>query len=122
MQRRYFLWLAVSGTAALTLPFLHCGNKNAALQKTLSQPEILSRICDVKTLKDIGNSYRKKIPAENNKNQLQNLLLKDTTVKEIQNNINRDFEAGRIIKINGWILSVTEARQCALFSLLKAVK
>lgn len=122
MQRRYFLWLAVSGTAALTLPFLHCGNKNAALQKTLSQPEILSRICDAKTLKDIGNSYRKKIPAENNKNQLQNLLLKDTTVKEIQNNINRDFEAGRIIKINGWILSVTEARQCALFSLLKAVK
>lgn len=122
MQRRYFLWLAVSGTAALTLPFLHCGNKNAALQKTLFQPEILSRICDAKTLKDIGNSYRKKIPAENNKNQLQNLLLKDTTVKEIQNNINRDFEAGRIIKINGWILSVTEARQCALFSLLKAVK
>jgi hypothetical protein len=29
-----------------------------------------------------------------------------------------DFEEGRTVVVNGWILSVTEARQCAIFSLL----
>ena len=32
--------------------------------------------------------------------------------------VRRDFETGRTVLVNGWILSVNEARQCALFSLL----
>jgi hypothetical protein len=31
-----------------------------------------------------------------------------------------DFAHGRTVIVDGWILSVTEARQCALFSLLAA--
>ena len=30
--------------------------------------------------------------------------------------IQQDFEAGRTVVVNGWVLSQTEARQCALFS------
>jgi hypothetical protein len=31
-----------------------------------------------------------------------------------------DFAHGRTVVVDGWVLSVTEARQCALFSLLSA--
>jgi hypothetical protein len=34
--------------------------------------------------------------------------------------IHDDFEKGRTVVLNGWILSLTEARQCALFSLVTA--
>jgi hypothetical protein len=30
----------------------------------------------------------------------------------------RDFADGHTVLVDGWVLSVTEARQCALFSLL----
>jgi hypothetical protein len=32
--------------------------------------------------------------------------------------IQRDFAEGRTVLLDGWVLSVTEARQCALYSLL----
>ncbi len=32
--------------------------------------------------------------------------------------IRDDFAAGRTVRLQGWVLSVTEARQCALFSLI----
>jgi hypothetical protein len=31
--------------------------------------------------------------------------------------VQRDFAAGRTVMLDGWVLAVTEARQCALFSL-----
>ena len=31
-----------------------------------------------------------------------------------------DFANGRTVLVNGWVLAVTEARQCALFSLAPA--
>lgn len=34
------------------------------------------------------------------------------------NRIKNDFEKGNTVEINGWILSVTEARQCAYLSLM----
>ena len=34
--------------------------------------------------------------------------------------VRNDFAAGRIVLVDGWVLSATEARQCALFSLAAA--
>jgi len=34
--------------------------------------------------------------------------------------VKEDFEAGNITLVKGWVLSVTEARQCALFSLINS--
>jgi len=31
--------------------------------------------------------------------------------------VKQDFETGNTVLVKGWVLSVTEARQCALFSL-----
>jgi len=128
MQRRSFLWLSFASTAALTVPSWYCSNREATLVKTLSVPVVLSGFCDANTLKEIGNQYRQKTPAENAQDKLQQLLQQAAGTKKaadhkalrssIQATITEDFKAGRIININGWVLSVTEARQCALFSIL----
>jgi len=38
----------------------------------------------------------------------------------IDDRIRDDFGAGRTVVVDGWLLSVTEARQCALYSTLGA--
>jgi len=37
----------------------------------------------------------------------------------IGDQIRDDFGAGRTVVVDGWLLSVTEARQCALYSTLE---
>jgi hypothetical protein len=34
--------------------------------------------------------------------------------------VDGDFAAAHVVVVNGWVLSVTEARQCALYSVLHA--
>ena len=94
------------------------------------QPGLLSHICDAKTLKEIGVAYREKFATEKNEKQLINFLLTDSSNKVVpvtsedaiinsllEQKIQKDFETGNTVIMKGWILSVTEARQCALFSL-----
>jgi hypothetical protein len=37
--------------------------------------------------------------------------------RSIEEQVRDDFAAGRTVVVSGWVLSETEARQCALFSL-----
>ena len=126
MKRRTFVWLSIATTASLSMPFFSCSNRDATLQKTLAHPQLLSRICDEKTLQEIGKTYRQLTPAEDDERRLQDLLwpqyAKSTTADALQatleQNIKKDFEKQQVVVVNGWILSATEARQCALFSML----
>jgi hypothetical protein len=81
-------------------------------------------------VREIGASYREKFNKENHEEQLINILLTDSTNTVVpvtseeavinsllEQKIQKDFETGNTVIIKGWILSVTEARQCALFSL-----
>jgi len=81
-------------------------------------------------VREIGASYREKFNKENHEKQLIGILLTDSTNKVVpvtseeavinsllEQKIQKDFETGNTVIIKGWILSVTEARQCALFSL-----
>jgi hypothetical protein len=47
-----------------------------------------------------------------NPNKTQELIY------QIDHKIKQDFEAGRTVVIKGWVLSQTEALQCALFHLI----
>ena len=40
--------------------------------------------------------------------------------RSIAQQVRDDFAAGRTVVVDGWVLSATEARQCALFSLASA--
>lgn len=130
MRRSTFIYLSIVGSATLSVSSLACNNRNAALNKVLRQPHFLSHICDAKTLKDIGKAYKERFRSEAKENELVDVLLTDSTGRPLSQTaagpivssllnrkIQQDFEAGRTIVVNGWILSQTEAQQCALFSI-----
>lgn len=127
MKRSAFIYYSLAGTAAIAIPSLRCTNNN--YRQVLQQPQFLSHICDAETLRAIGKSYRDKLPL-NNREQLESKIMKEANGKSISKNsdnsiittfldkkIKQDFESGRTVVINGWVLSETEAQQCALFSL-----
>lgn len=70
-----------------------------------------SRVCE------LGMEYRRMTPRENSVKSLSAAIRpgKSQSLKPV---IQEDFATGRTIIVKGWVLSVTEARQCALFSLL----
>lgn len=123
MKRRGFILTGAAGIAALSIPtayyyFL----SDIKYDKALAEPQFLSMIWDTTMISTIGNKYRLQIPNEKKERSLVKLLLadastgSDTSTLSIDQKIKKDFETGNTVTVDGWILSVTEARQCALFS------
>jgi hypothetical protein len=136
MKRRTFVLLTVAGAVSMTVPFAGCGRGNKALTAALARPDVLSHICDVADIGQIGAAYRAQTPSEARQDRLTELLLpnpglpmadggkKQTTgidetrlPKLLEEKIRDDYAGGKIVIIKGWVLSITEARQCALYSL-----
>lgn len=72
-------------------------------------------------------AYRKQFSKEDDKIVLSNLLIgtnisKDRSALEklLNQHVLDDFKTGKTIMAAGWVLSITEARQCALYSILNA--
>jgi hypothetical protein len=130
MKRRTFIWIATAATSILAIPVIDYTCKKSRHSDPVVVPDVLARFCDEKTLKDIGKKYLLSVPSEAEKEQLKKLILAndaDTRLKSsissdtsdwINQKIRHDFEANQVFTIDGWILSRTEARQCALFSLV----
>jgi len=128
VKRRNFIKLSALSAGAFTIPFLYsCNTKtfNAAI----TQPLFLSHIFDAKTMKETGLAYIKQVPAEDSKSKLVTLLEDDaitenTDAKAIHDVYDKktkeDFIALKTVVVNGWVLAVTEARQCALYSLTQS--
>lgn len=111
MNRRDFILSAAGGlgvVSATTYYFL----RDLEYDHSLASPQFLPLIWDAETIKTIGNQYREKFPSEESEQSLVELLLP----KPNEDMIVSDFENGKTVVIDGWILSVTEARQCALAS------
>ena len=129
MKRRSFILLSATGLTALVLPSLGCNHVDATTAKILQLPNQLSHIVDAQTIRDIGNAYRKQLATDVDKDKLLNLLLTDdagkavsssdtTLLKTVLNDkVKSDFEKGNTVTVKGWVLSETEARQCAVYSL-----
>ena len=108
MNRRTFI---LSGTAGLTGILLYgCSGSGDTSN--------LYRIWDEESIIAIGNKYMAAVPEEADASKLKGFL--DASESEIEANLKEDFIAGRTVQLDGWIISVTEARQCALVSLSKA--
>jgi hypothetical protein len=86
---------------------------------------------DKSSIEEIGKSYLKQHPDENSAEQLKvnilgsfdgNSLAKKETEGSIdqffESKILSEFKNGKQEVVDGWVLSVTEARQCALFTVL----
>jgi hypothetical protein len=91
---------------------------------TLAHPDLLEVLRDEQLVADLGRRYREAVPAENTAAALEAAILGDARPEPsvpprawLSQLVQQDFEAGRTVTVNGWVLSVTEARQSALFSL-----
>jgi hypothetical protein len=116
VKRRSFIWLTITGGIATVTPY--CTSRQ--LPRTLTQPLFLSTICDLQTLRQIGAKYRATTPAEAREDVLTKLLTTGGDQPEqLIGKVKDDFIAGRIVTVDGWVLAITEARQCALYSFQK---
>ena len=122
MDRRKFIWIFPLSGAAIAWP--GCNYFGAVdYDPVLAVPQTLLTIWDQDTAIDIGGKYLSQFPEEGNKRKLvrllrENLVSDDNDVSTaLSEVIEKDFLENRMVTVDGWILSRTEARQCALFSL-----
>ena len=129
MKRRRFLHLAIASAGTAVLPMSACRFFGGSRQP-IDQPITLSRICEESSILEIGKAYQSMEPIAGNVQQLKEALLMDfygkiPTGKDtdevpldvMEKRIAEDFRKNLIVYPAGWILSRTEARQCALYSL-----
>ncbi len=123
MKRRDFILLTSAGVAALAIPTLVYSLHEDPVDRLLFQPQSLANIWDTDTMNTIGLNYMLKVPKENRERILVKRLRGKTAGESenlattLEQQIHKDFITGNTVMVDGWILSVTEARQCALFSL-----
>ena len=130
MKRRTFIYTGVAVAAGLGVSDLFLLNYEAKWKKQpFLYPFILSNILDEESLRVIGNSYRVKRPDENSKEKLLNAITRGMPIiqnktndranqaMEIEQHVEMEFKSDKLVVIKGWVISETEARQCALLSL-----
>jgi hypothetical protein len=129
MERRKFLIGIAAVAAASAIPIINYRFSHLLPGGYLMRPMVLANFCDGDTIRDIGLCYRHQVPEENEIKKLEVLLLTNNNGKEVDSKsddkviceflgskIDQEFKNGQIVIENGWVLSETEARQCALFS------
>jgi hypothetical protein len=124
MERRLFVKLSAFTALALTLPFAEsCSSKNSPMDI----PLLFSKIVDKKVLIEAGKAYRKMRADEDSQAALSEKLSRgmptldaDALRRALNYQVKQEFAAGTTITVSGWVLSVTEARQCALFSIINS--
>ena len=124
MNRRNFIFLTSTGVAALAIPTLVYSLHENTINPLLFQPQSLAKIWDTDTMNTIGLNYMLKVPKEIRERILVKRLMGKSAreagnlATTLDQQIRSDFITGNTVMVDGWILSVTEARQCALFSLI----
>jgi elongation factor P--beta-lysine ligase len=132
MKRGKFLKITSIAVLAFYLPGLQCHEKNQVFIKLLAKPLELQQLCDVVTIKQIGRGYMKQFSDESNEDKLVKLLSLDhkgglisdssdsaAVSTLLQQKIEQDFRQNKVVVVNGWVLAQTEARQCALLSIIE---
>lgn len=123
MKRKDFILITAAGITAVSIPIAYSYLMDFEYDSFLVEPKALSFIWDNQTINDIGNKYRSQVTRENKERSLVKKLLAETDKSnlalQIEEKIKKDFETGNMIIIDGWILSITEARQCALSSTIQ---
>lgn len=112
--------MAAGGLAAVAIPSAYYYFGDTAFEPALAQPKALSQIWDEATIIEIGTKYRSMVPDESSQRALVWLLKSQTENSDAEKNAVDDFTANRHVLVDGWILAVTEARQCALASIDQA--
>ena len=121
MKRREFIGITAAGVAGLAWPGAAAGGVSRA---TLAHPRLLDVLRNERLVADLGRRYRGVVPSEDTAPALEAAILADVPASAsaaphawLDDRVQRDFAEGRTVTVNGWVLSLTEARQAALYSL-----
>jgi hypothetical protein len=130
MKRRRFILIATAAAAGFVLPVINYRCRNSISSNPLLRPGTLACFCDEETIREIGKDYISLAQyGQNAKKSLGDRIMKGYSGQFssksgsaelstwIANKVQEDFINQRIVAVNGWILSETEACQCALLSL-----
>ena len=122
LDRRRFLQLSALG-AVSSLAGVGCAHD----ERSVADGHQLLSVLGPDRVREIGSHYRSATPAENTADALRAAISKSRGFhvpllgnESLDDQIEDDFEEGRTVVVDGWVLSVTEARQAALFSLTPA--
>ena len=122
MKRRRFIGLALFAIlVAVTIRWI-LRRRNQKFTANPLEPNSLVKICGKEKILDLGNKYIQ-ISGENRRDSLINKMLRGftgTTEDQsdyLASSVENDFKENRTVVIDGWLLSITEARQCAVMSL-----
>jgi len=132
LNRREFLKLAIAATVSFCIRPQLAGV--AALQRGQQQllpMRLVTLLTHAQSAKAIGSEYLRKYPLEADAqiligeiashpaaNDIEPLIATERTLYALIDRMMRDdFQAERIVNLQGWILSRTEARLCALATL-----
>lgn len=126
MERRHFLTVTAAGTIGLSLSgagWLPTGEPSLLV---LARPELLT-LLNGRTVADIGMAYRATHRHEDAADRIASAIIADAKLsvdltngavgERLAEQIRNDFANHRTVQLKGWILSLTEARQCALYSI-----
>jgi hypothetical protein len=123
MKRRDFMGITAVGVAGLAWPSTLSAADDMT-RATLAHPHLLRILRDERLVADLGRRYRERVPAEDDPRVLEAAILSDAPAPPptsarawLEDRVQRDFATGRTVTLNGWVLSITEARQAALYSL-----
>jgi hypothetical protein len=124
MKRTSFIQISLLGAGALMVPFTLESCLFAEPEPRLAIPDSLLSVCDSRDLKGIGKIYREAFPQEDDIEILASLIgaglnpNADSFFNDLDIKITADYSDGQWVEVSGWLLSRTEARQCALYSLV----
>jgi len=124
LDRRRFLQLSALGVVS-SFADIACDRDERGIASAPDRPQLLSMLGPDR-VREIGSHYRAATPTENTAEALRTAISKSRGFRvpflgnDSDDQIQDDFEKGRTVVVAGWVLSVTEARQAALFSLTPA--
>lgn len=119
MDRRRFVQATAVGIVAVVTNEA-CASEGV---RELAHPALVEMFGPERT-REIGTLYRAAVPQESTAAALRSAISSSrpngialSFRRPIDTQVHDDFEDGRTIIVGGWVLSQTEARQCALYSL-----
>ena len=124
MKRREFIY-GLSGVAALSFAgsYLYV-NREIEYDPVIAEPFFLSHIWNTESIIEAGEKYLA-VAKKSDEQDLVRQIIKENgakgpdSVQKINEQIAVDFKNEQTVLVDGWILSLTEARHCGLYSLIQ---
>jgi hypothetical protein len=121
LDRRRFLQVSALGVAAAIIyPACAEHDRNGTAP---NHPRLLDML-GADRVRAIGMRYLAATPNENNPDALRSAISKSRSrsrvplmPRSVDDQVREDFINGHTVLVDGWVLSVTEAREAALFAL-----